>query len=246
MESSKAIEMKAKARLVLIADLQLLIASLMFGFGFVAQRAAMIDGLGPLTFNALRYVVSAVIMLILMPAFYRNKVKVEDKVKDSQYISIYFTSAISICYLLTPTLILSNEQQRGSTSDLMSLESQRSAAPPPLPKKREVSWYMSPTVLANTLGIDIFHIYFSSAVLCLANFGASTLGQLGIMTISASSSAFITGFYVVFTPVLVYIIPQLSSTTHRPSLKTWLAVGGSMMGLFIISDRYDMLSQPQP
>ena len=108
MESSKTIEMKAKARLVLIADLQLMIASLMFGFGFVAQRTAMIDGLGPLTFNALRYVVSAVIMLVLMPAFYRNKLKVEDKVHDGQYTAIYFTSAISIPHILTPTPVLSN------------------------------------------------------------------------------------------------------------------------------------------
>jgi hypothetical protein len=65
------------SRAVLVADLQLLVASIMFGFGFVAQRGAMIDGLGPLTFNALRYVVSAVAMVVVMPILNRQKSKDE-------------------------------------------------------------------------------------------------------------------------------------------------------------------------
>lgn len=45
---------------VIIADLQLLCAASLYGFGFAAQRAAMIEGMGPLTFNACRYIVSMV------------------------------------------------------------------------------------------------------------------------------------------------------------------------------------------
>ena len=45
---------------VIIADLQLLCAAGLYGFGFAAQRAAMIEGMGPLTFNACRYIVSMV------------------------------------------------------------------------------------------------------------------------------------------------------------------------------------------
>ena len=82
MESAKVAEAKAKARHVLIADLQLLIASLMFGFGFVAQRAAAVHGLGPLTFNAMRYIVSAVLMALIMPGFNSRKEKMEDKVRN--------------------------------------------------------------------------------------------------------------------------------------------------------------------
>jgi len=68
------------------------------------------------------------------------------------------------------------------------------------------------------------------------NFGASTLGQVGIQTVSASASAFITGFYVIFTPLIVYMFPWTQKDATKITFKTWLAVGGSMIGLFIISD----------
>jgi drug/metabolite transporter (DMT)-like permease len=98
-----------------------------------------------------------------------------------------------------------------------------------------VSWaFANPLAVLASAGVNTQHIFFSSGLLCCANFGASTLGQLGIESISASASAFITGFYVVFTPILMYILPQFSS--QRPGTKTWLAVVGSMIGLFIISD----------
>ena len=50
---------------VIIADLQLLCAAGLYGFGFAAQRAAMIEGMGPLTFNACRYIVSMVTSICL-------------------------------------------------------------------------------------------------------------------------------------------------------------------------------------
>ena len=212
MESQKVADAKVKAKQVLVADLQLVIASLMFGFGFVAQRGAMIDGLGPLTFNALRYVVSAVLMAVIIPGFNTRKQKQEDKERHSQ-------------------------------SDLTALEARQplvGSAPAAALKHRPaggmalVWWAMQPINLASLLGVNTAHIFFASGGLCLANFGASTLGQLGITSISASASAFITGFYVVFTPVLMYILPQFNN--QRPTFKTWLAVCGSMIGLFIISD----------
>lgn len=40
-----------------------------------------------------------------------------------------------------------------------------------------------------------------------ANFGASTLAQIGLVTVSAGKAGFITGMYVVFVPVVEYFVP---------------------------------------
>ena len=40
---------------VILADLQILAAALLFGVGFIGQRAVSVEGLGPMTCNALRF-----------------------------------------------------------------------------------------------------------------------------------------------------------------------------------------------
>jgi drug/metabolite transporter (DMT)-like permease len=52
---------------VLVGDFQILIASLLFGFGFIGQRAVAVDGLGPMTCNAFRFTVSAIIIFTFLP-----------------------------------------------------------------------------------------------------------------------------------------------------------------------------------
>jgi drug/metabolite transporter (DMT)-like permease len=60
------------------SDLYILIAAFSFGMGFVVQRAAMIGGIGPMTFNACRFVLSAVILGTAAPLFpVRPKLKNE-------------------------------------------------------------------------------------------------------------------------------------------------------------------------
>ena len=196
---------------VVIADLQLLLASIMFGFGFVVQRAAMVDGLGPLTFNALRYVVSSILMMSFIPFWMQRK---------------------------------SKDEKSNSTNDLEQLldNTGNHVAPSPSSSRNDISnkssklsgyfWFMNPMILINYLPPK-YSIHVWSALLGIMNFAASTLGQIGIQYVSASASAFITGFYVVFTPVLIYLVPSLG---EKPRTKTWLAVLGSMLGLFIISD----------
>lgn len=62
---------KTIARRVLIADLQLFLAAVSFGSGFVGQKEAFLEHVGPLTFNAARYGLSTIFMLLLLtlPAF---------------------------------------------------------------------------------------------------------------------------------------------------------------------------------
>merc|ERR1719353_1673061 len=73
------------------------------------------------------------------------------------------------------------------------------------------------------------------SVLSVLALAATTFQQIGIQYISASEAAFVTGFYIVFTPFLALLFPVLAGGT-KPKWNTWVAVAGSMLGLFIISD----------
>ena len=61
---SNAINMK---RIVLLSDIQLLIAAASFSSSFVIQRAAVSMGLGPFIFNASRFFMSTVFLLSSYP-----------------------------------------------------------------------------------------------------------------------------------------------------------------------------------
>ena len=168
---------------VVIADLQLLCAASMYGFGFAAQRAAMIEGMGPLTFNACRYIVSMIILAFMMPIL---SPKTKDKEEEEISLQIQMESA-----------------RKDSLEKKEASESQK-------------AWMYGLT-------------------LAFLNFGASTFQQIGIQYISASEAAFVTGFYIVFCPFMSMLFPALAGG-HKPKWNTWLAVLGSMIGLFIISD----------
>jgi drug/metabolite transporter (DMT)-like permease len=52
---------------VFIADLQILGAAVLFGIGFIGQRAVSVEGLGPMTCNTMRFGLSAIMLMILKP-----------------------------------------------------------------------------------------------------------------------------------------------------------------------------------
>jgi len=158
---------------VIIADLQLLCAAGLYGFGFAAQRAAMIEGMGPLTFNACRYIVSMIVLAFMMPVLSSPRKDKDEEMEE---------------------MITKGEEKDGMT------ESQKA--------------WMYGSVLS---------------VLALA---ATTFQQIGIQYISSSEAAFLTGFYIVFCPFVAMLFPG----ALKPKWNTWLAVAGSLLGLFIISD----------
>ena len=246
---------------VFVADIQLLLSSIMFGFGFVVQRAAMVDGLGPLTFNALRYVVSAIVMVGSAPIWNKPKPK-EDK--------LYSSSVDDLEELQdnTHSSLLNHNHNITSPSSNTKLALTTSNQPTIWNKYSNhiisiITWFTSKVGLISNNSKDNisskggfmnnltsyitgspstskesitlknkFDLHFWSILLCIMNFGASTTGQIGIQYVSASASAFITGFYVILTPLLSYIIPN---TGEKPTPNTWMAVVGSMVGLFVIS-----------
>ena len=244
---------------VLVADLQLLLSSIMFGFGFVVQRAAMVDGLGPLTFNALRYVVSAIVMVGSAPLWNKPKPK-EDKLhstsmddleelQDNTHSSL-LNNISSPSNITTSALATSNNSSIWnkyianiiflitwftSKLGLTNINSNKDNASFKGGFLGSLSSYITSSPSNSKESITLknkFYLHFWSLLLCSMNFCASTTGQIGIQYVSASASAFITGFYVILTPILSYFIPN---TGEKPTTNTWIAVSGSMIGLFVIS-----------
>jgi drug/metabolite transporter (DMT)-like permease len=83
--------------------------------------------------------------------------------------------------------------------------------------------------------------YFELAVfgICCAvpNFIGSNLNQLGLVTVEAGKSAFLTSLYVIFTPAIQYLIggPGVSIGWY-----TWLAAGVSLLGSYFLAGCSEM------
>lgn len=56
----------------------------------------------------------------------------------------------------------------------------------------------------------------------------SNLQQLGLQTVSASKTAFITGMYVIFVPIIEYILPGFASNLNW---RVWLSAAISITGI---------------
>lgn len=204
---------------VLTADLQLLIASMSFGFGFAGQKEGMVEGCGPLTFNALRYMISTIILAVatlVVPwitgstSGSSSSKALHDKDDDS-----------SLGDLISKSLSASLDKEAANTVVVSSSSASKSGSKSTEQSQRDFNAAMS--------------VWFYGFALAFFNFSGSTLQQMGIQYTSSSESAFLTGFYIVFTPLLQVLIPSISSGP-KPKWNTWLAVSLAMLGLFIISE----------
>lgn len=135
-------------------ELLLLLTSIIWGVAFVAQQIGMERGLGPMTFNGLRFALG--------------------------------------CLSLVPVLLW---RRRGR---------EVASGPPNLP--------ISGSVWAG-----------------LFLFAAASLQQIGLQYTSSANAGFITGFYILFVPVLGLFFGHLA----RASL--WAGIVVSLVGLYLLS-----------
>ncbi len=157
----------------LIGELQIISAVLFFGVSFVYQRYAMTHThVGPITYNACRFVISTFLLVVLKP--YAQKTfhtEIVQKVDESV-----------------------SELDR-NTSALKEL------------------WFWG--------------------VLCgLSGFGGSILQQIGIVTVTAGKTGFITGMFVIFVPIVEWLTPGFGVSLNY---KTWIAALVSLFGLYLLS-----------
>lgn len=71
------------------------------------------------------------------------------------------------------------------------------------------------------------------ATLCgVAAFGGSNLQQIGLSTVSAGKTAFITGMYVIFVPIVEWTLPGFGL---KLNWRVWASAVVSLLGMFYLS-----------
>lgn len=194
-ESIRAI----KCSNVLIADLQILASAMLFGLGFIGQRSLSVMGLGPMTTNALRFGLSAVIFTWLRPFI---------KEGDNHVIESYQGVGRGDADALLPLLIspagkkglgglASNETGKSSMGKLMKYAHAASA----FTVEQLNAGYRF--VLSRQMLIKW------SVTLGVINFAASGFQQWGINDTTASKVGFLAGFDIFLTPIMALCIPSM-------------------------------------
>ncbi len=156
----------------LVGEIQIMIAVLFFGVSFIFQRYAMLQGIGPVTYNACRYVVSTTLLFLFRPC---AQAVVHSEVEKDVNV-----------------LISEKDRQRN--------------------EMKELWWWGG---------------------LCgLAGLGGSILQQIGIVTVTAGKTGFITGMFVIFVPIVEWLTPGFGGTL---TWKSWCAALISLTGLYLLS-----------
>ena len=181
-------------RRILLADAQLFMAAVSFGLGFVGQKEAQLEHVGPLTFNAARFGLSTIMIVMLLPLLPKQNLphKNDDRKSHESKDQLPLLASIS------------GEEVDGFSN-----------APTKMRGAIRLLWYGS--------------------LLGIFNFLGSSFQQQGIEYLTSAESSFLSGLYVVFTPLVQVIAPALLSREHKPNMSTWVAVGLSLAGLFITS-----------
>ena len=199
---------------IVVADLQILCSAFLFGIGFLGQRAVSINGLGPLTCNAFRFGLSTIMLAICLPLM------PEEQPKSNH----------------DPHTPVSRTHSLDNEAQLSGDESKDQASERLINKTPESNPFISNIIgpYGARLAAAKKTVWFWGILLGLINFMGSAFQQWGISMTSASKCAFIAGFDLFLTPVLSSCMPQTKHNA-KPKPSTWVAVGFSLIGLFLLS-----------
>ena len=164
-------------------EVQILVSLLFFGVSFIGQRYAMLQGMGPISYNACRYIISSIFLYIAkfglgLSSNYEAKIE-----KNAS------PSTLTEC---SNEVVDSSHEESCCSKDL----------------------------LIYGLGLGV------------TNFAGSILQQIGLVTVTAGKTGFITGMYVVFVPIVEHLTPGFNSSL---GIRSWIAAGLSFIGLFLLS-----------
>jgi drug/metabolite transporter (DMT)-like permease len=169
-----------------ICEVQIIISLFFFGSSFIGQKQAMTNGLGPITFNACRYVVST-FLLYCVKECTGFKLSIEETESEKR---------------THPPIGNNGEYQPIEPTYFNQMSSRK-------------------------------QMFFYATLLGITNFGGSMLQQIGLVTVSAGKTGFITGMYVVFVPIFEYIfIPKYR---HHMNYRIVFSVLLSFLGLYLLS-----------
>lgn len=205
-----------KLNKVLKADLQVLLAAFFFGIGFLGQRAVSVHGLGTMTCNAFRFGLSTAILIACMPFIPPNFFASEPSEVDEEGGNI-------------PIVVINKSDDED--------ENLMGAAQSTTKGERDLTLWLAQHLLgpyASYARVLKNQPWFWGILLGFINFGASGFQQWGISMTSASKCAFIAGFDLFLTPIFSLFIPTFKRN-GKPKPSTWLAVGTSLIGLYLLS-----------
>lgn len=218
---------------VMVADMQMLFAALMFGVGFVGQKEVMVEGMGPMTCNALRFALSTVFLAILIPfmphnVVYSNLHAVADDLAAATAMAASFDEEGG------PNKHAADAQHRSVSNVTLNfkIESVRVGAGDGVAGVGHEGEVGDDFILEQLLGRRIAQngccgikrtVFLWGSFLGLLNFCVSGLQQWGLVYTSASKVAFIAGFDIILTPLLLLVMPSVK-LFGQPTASTWFSV----------------------
>jgi drug/metabolite transporter (DMT)-like permease len=211
----------------LICEMQILTAIVFFSASFICQKQAMLDGIKPITYNFCRYFISTVSLYIIhtYSGVHLHAVESEDEIEgviastvdDLNYMHVEDSDAKNKIDLESLPTWNSQETDR-------FLPNEDSAPPNDVPSTFFFGFISLTTQL---------QVILSAGLIGFTYFGGSLFQQMGLVTVTAGKTAFITGMYVIFVPMIEYaLIPKYRENMNIISV---IAVLLSLIGLYLLS-----------
>jgi drug/metabolite transporter (DMT)-like permease len=230
----------------LICEIQICISIVLFGISFICQKKAMIDGIQPITYNACRYIISTMV-LFLVKRYSGITMKVD---KDDEYLEIIENddedeededeeSRVGKKRGNAPSEI---EEKNGEQKSLIRGSSKKinsSSSSNDLNQSTKSNYSTFSSQSENEVSFfgvssgDMKKLILFGLLIGVCNFGGSVLQQIGLVTVTAGKTAFITGMYVVFVPLVEFVfIPKYRENF---TLFSVVAVLLALVGLYLLS-----------
>lgn len=210
-----------------VGELSIILSMVFFGGSFTGQRFAMVNGFSPLTYNAGRFFISTILLLLFRPLLQQLMVDVE----SSDYVSGYIQ-------------IKGKESSNAAEFDVNAAEfgvgaghSKISASP--LHSYQSISQQDNDDVAGGAVVLtqessseSLKQLWIWGGVCGISNFLGSVLQQTSLISISVAKCGFITGMYVVIVPLFEWFIPGHRDSIDKISVTAALC---SMIGMYLLS-----------
>jgi len=231
-----------------IGDFLIFLACFFYGISFPIQRYVMLNGIGPITFSALRLSISAILILIFRPLLDINIYQLSNKKNDLFVIEpVTPVTSINNHY---PTHIRSKTRaysfDSSNKTNYVTQKGIKFESKPYQDLERSMSFvklenfnikkgYKNANHDKKSTEIsssEYFNLWFMGILIGLNDGIASFLQQISMQRIKGGESAFITSMYVIVVPILECIIPGFESKITYNSL---IAALVSIIGVYLLS-----------
>lgn len=180
-----------------MGELQILISVLLFGCSFVGQKYAMWNDIGPVTYNAWRFTVSTILLLLSKPFL--------QSFTDLEYDPDHHIT-------------------RNKDVDIRTHVHSSAKSGTLIPDDEATSVVDSTTKTALS---PLAELWYWGSICGLSNYIGSVLQQESLVSISVATAGFITGMYVVVIPLVEqFVLGRKDSVTLRSWIAAICSVAG--------------------